>query len=179
VLGALGGAALHATLTKQATPSSPVVVAPPPVASSAPEPTRTVSTESASPRPLPSAAEVDRPPRRATPASPRAPSPSTAPIATASAETPRPGDDLRQQRAELEVARAAVSRGDAAAALDALDRHTVAYPNSKLAEERAALRIHALVLAGRMDDARDSASDFRRRYPTSFLLPSIDRAIGR
>ncbi|HVH46170.1 MAG TPA: hypothetical protein VM925_27660 [Labilithrix sp.] len=171
-VGLVAGAALHSLFTKPVI-SPPVTVAPP--TASPPrsiEPPATSSSTAIAASASPSSANTFERPARRTDEGLRPP---PAPVASDSAGR-APSDDLRQQRAELVIARAALSRGDAAAALDALERHTATYPHSKLEEERAALRIHALVLAGRVKDARESAADFRQRYPTSLLLPSIERA---
>jgi outer membrane protein assembly factor BamD (BamD/ComL family) len=114
-----------------------------------------------------------------------APHPSHAPVGAASvtnlapdagAPVRRDDDGLRRERAMLEIARTALGRGDAASALDALARHADEYPDGKLSEERDAMTIQSLVAAGRGAGARERADTFRRRYPRSLLLPSIDRA---
>lgn len=51
---------------------------------------------------------------------------------------------------------------EALVVLDAADR---AHPESPLAEERAALRVDALVNADQVGLARDAAEEFLRRYP--------------
>jgi hypothetical protein len=86
-------------------------------------------------------------------------------------------DELRRERVELEVARAAIARGDAASALDALTRQAALYPNGRLTEEREALTIQALVLAGHLSEARGRAAEFRARFPTSVFLPSLDKSL--
>ena len=54
----------------------------------------------------------------------------------------------------IDKARAALGAGDATAALAALPSHLVRYPHGTFEQERAALRVKALVGSGRNDDAR-------------------------
>ena len=66
---------------------------------------------------------------------------------------------------------------DALAWLDALDR---SHPGASgaLAEERAALRVDALVAAQRIGLARDAAEEFLRRYPHSQRAEHIEALTG-
>jgi hypothetical protein len=66
---------------------------------------------------------------------------------------------------------------EALALLDALDQ---AHPNATgaLAEERAALRVDALVSAQRIGVARDAAEEFLRRYPHSPRAQHIEMLTG-
>jgi hypothetical protein len=43
-----------------------------------------------------------------------------------------------------------------------------------LTEEREALAVKALLLAGRDDEARQRAARFRERYPQSLFLPALE-----
>jgi outer membrane protein assembly factor BamD (BamD/ComL family) len=63
------------------------------------------------------------------------------------------------------------------ALLDALDR---AHPGATgaLAEERAALRVDALVSAQRIGVARDAAEEFLRRFPQSPRVQHIEMLTG-
>lgn len=98
-------------------------------------------------------------------------------IRDAGAAARREDDGLARERAILEVARTALGRGDAASALDALNRHASEHPSGKLTEERDAMTIQALVAAGRLDEAKSKARVFAARYPNSFFLPSIEASV--
>jgi len=113
------------------------------------------------------------PPER--PAAPSRTSP-TAPFPRGPAEdSPRhariavPREELRL----LRQARAAVAREDFAAALPPIAEHTRDFPNGRLAEEREALRVKALVGLGRNAEARRAATSFAARFPRSVLQPAI------
>jgi hypothetical protein len=81
--------------------------------------------------------------------------------------------DLAAERAVLEIARNAVGRGEGAAALRALERHAAEFPRGRLTEEREALWIQALALAGRRSEARARAERFRASFPRSMLRQAI------
>jgi hypothetical protein len=85
---------------------------------------------------------------------------------------------LARERTLLDAARRKLAAGEAEASLSELGRHGRAFPEGKLAEEREALLINALVSVGRYEEARQKAEAFRRRYPHSFLSPSVDAAIS-
>jgi hypothetical protein len=70
----------------------------------------------------------------------------------------------------LEPARRAFARGDFAAVLSAADEHARMFPSSGLAEERDAMRVHALFRQGRIADARRAAINFRKDFPSSAVL---------
>jgi len=81
-------------------------------------------------------------------------------------------------RAELHLlrqARAAVARGDFAAALSTIAEHSHRFKNGRLVEEREALRVKALAGLGRTAEARHAAVAFRARFPRSVLLPSVSQ----
>ena len=73
----------------------------------------------------------------------------------------------------MRQARAAVARGDFAAALTPLAEHTRLFKNGRLVEEREALRVKALMGLGRSEEARRAAAAFRARFPRSVLLPAV------
>jgi hypothetical protein len=83
---------------------------------------------------------------------------------------------LGAERAIIDVARAAVSRGHPEEALDALARHAREFPEGLLREERDALVTIALYRTGRISEADDAAARFRATYPTSVFRASIERA---
>jgi hypothetical protein len=108
------------------------------------------------------------------------PQPSTAPAAQPTASTKGAvvtASDLARERAIIEVARTAVSRGRISAALDAIERHAREFPKGQLAEEREGLRVIALARGGRSEEAEQRASAFRKRYPKSVLLPATEAAV--
>lgn len=95
------------------------------------------------------------------------------------AGTPRSrpaSDDVDAERLWLERAEAAFGRGDATAALQALDVHRRRFPNAALREERDALHVRALYLAGRREEGDAEAGRFRARYPNSVFYAQIARS---
>ena len=85
---------------------------------------------------------------------------------------------LAEQQTLLDQARVSLRRGDGAGTLAILAGHESLYPVTEFAEERAAIRILALVMSGRSDAARDSAERFRTRFPTSLFLPAIEKSLA-
>jgi len=83
---------------------------------------------------------------------------------------------LARERTLLDMARTALSRGDANAALASLETHAREFPQSQLSEEREVLAIQALASAGRMPEARQRAAAFRKRFVNSSLTPIVDEA---
>jgi hypothetical protein len=81
--------------------------------------------------------------------------------------------DLVAEAALLEDARAALVRGDARTALQRVAQHARTYRRGHLVEEREAVWIRALVLAGDSDAARQRAAAFRRRFPGSLQTEAI------
>ncbi len=84
-----------------------------------------------------------------------------------------PADAVRAELLLLRPARAAVARGDFAAALPPIAEHARRFRDGRLAEEREALRVKALVGLGRADEARRAAAAFRAHFPHSVLLPAV------
>jgi len=89
--------------------------------------------------------------------------------------TPRlsPAEALRSELRLLRIARTAVARQHFAAALVPIAEHARRFKDGRLAEEREALRVKALVGLGRTADARRAAAAFRTRFPHSVLLPAV------
>ena len=83
---------------------------------------------------------------------------------------------LAGERALLDLAHAALGRGDTGKALDALTRHTRQFPRGTYREEREALRIQCLRDMGKLDDARRAAASFAAQYPNSLFRSNVDRA---
>jgi outer membrane protein assembly factor BamD (BamD/ComL family) len=103
------------------------------------------------------------------------PQTSSASTVAATAERSRtPGEDDLAELRLLERARGALSRGDFGDAWSALTTHERRFPRGRLAEEREALKVHALLGLGRRDDARRVASEFRKRFPQSVLLARME-----
>ena len=88
------------------------------------------------------------------------------------------GSDLARERALLDLARAAAARGEPVLVLAQTERHRAQFPRAKLAEEREALAIRALLSLGRVSEARTRAEAFHRAYPNSLLAPAIDAALS-
>jgi hypothetical protein len=131
-------------------------------------------------RPMP----APLPPPAAEPAAPM-PTPAVSEPPTVHSRRPAlpvaaPGDAddrLGAERALLEIARAALARGDAEGALAALARHEAAFSRGELTEEREGLRVQALVAARRYDEARARAARFDRKYPRSLFAPVVTQAL--
>jgi len=134
---------------------------------------------------IPSARERPAPAIEPTPPVTPAPLAAASPSAAAipSAQLPRHVADDGPRRARtvvtreelrlLRQARGAVARDDFAAALPPIAEHARDFPNGRLAEEREALHVKALVGLGRSDEARRAAASFAARFPRSVLLPAI------
>jgi hypothetical protein len=90
----------------------------------------------------------------------------------ASAPTPMLARDVRLLRdADL-----AVKGGDPERALALLDEHAAAFPRSDLEPERSAERVFALCRAGRIEEARHTASAFLGAHPTGPLAERVKGA---
>jgi hypothetical protein len=113
-----------------------------------------------SPRPPPAEATPITPPR--------------APPTPAAHPAPRPADDEATATARArELLRSDPDR--ALALLDAADR---ARPSGRLAEERAAMRVDALVFPQRIGEARDAAEIYLARYPRGPQAQRIEMLTG-
>lgn len=170
-LGSTVGLGLHASFQRLAKPVAPVR---PPAVLLVPSP--------AGPEASPRAGAVARPPSddepandapparvRAVPAEPRAnPSPEL-PRDTA----PPVAAGLAAQQALLDDARAALRRGDGSGALAAIASHDAAFPTTAFEEEREAVAIKALLLIGRVSEARARTQRFEARFPQSLLTSSL------
>lgn len=99
--------------------------------------------------------------------------------APSASATPAPDDrdtDLARERALIETARTALSHKQSDS-VDLLARHAQQFPRGRLAEERESLLIQALLVAGRIDEARRRGEKFRVRWPRSLLLPVVEAAL--
>ncbi len=171
-VGATVGAGGHATwvAARSAAAASPAGAAGPQVdAAPASVASAVAPASSVDPAPAPSAATS------ASPATPRATS-SQSPVASADPTVgPRVDEALRAERTLIERARTALTRTDAAAALEALRAHRARFPRGQLAEERDVLEVTALRMRGDDSAARDAAKRFQKNHPDSLLgdaLPS-------
>jgi hypothetical protein len=88
--------------------------------------------------------------------------------ATASAEEAR----------EIAKARAAVGRGDNAAALSALDQYDRAYPSGTLRGEATLLRVQALSNSGQTTEAKRIVEDFAGKNPNHPMTQQL-RGLGK
>jgi len=96
----------------------------------------------------------------------------------ASVASAGPASELSRERALLDLARANAARGEPALVLSQTEQHRAQFPRGKLAEEREAMAIRALLSLGRVDEARARAQAFHLAHPNSFLLPAIDSALS-
>lgn len=97
----------------------------------------------------------------------------------ASSESPVPSSStLSAERALLDVAHSALSKGQASDALDALGRHARRFPRGVYREEREALTIQCLRALGRVDEAERLAAQFKTRYPRSLFLSIVEPTTG-
>lgn len=85
---------------------------------------------------------------------------------------PPPSGTLAEELALMDRARQAIARNDAAEALRALDDHATRFPQGTLVRERDVLRVTALCVAGREDEAIGVAAAAGPR-------PAITRALSR
>jgi hypothetical protein len=154
-LGGLGGAGVHALLNQP----RPMMVAPAAPAPAAPAP--------AAQAPVPEVID---------PAPPARTEPRPEPQVPVRQRLPRDGE-LAAERALLEQARTALARGKPADALALLSRHEREFAKGRLVEERQALTILSLAADHQIDAARANAVKFRRRFPSSMLLRTIDAAL--
>lgn len=148
-----------------ATPARDAPVAVAPVATlpkEAPAPPPTVAVEALPAVPSsPASAAVRR--------APSSESPATRVVA------PSPSDLLAKETAAVLDVRAHVRAGAGEVALERLSALDALVPGGTLREERESLRIEALVLAGRTEEARSEAEAFAARYPASPHLPRVRR----
>ncbi len=147
------------------TPPPPAVVAPPP----APPPEETPllpAEDTKAPTPPRPATKPARGPTRGPQPAPADAGPPT--------QAPRRDTDLAAERALLELARAALGRGDVAGALVTIEQHARDFAHGRLEEEREVLAVQALVQAGRLEEAKQRQAAFRGRFPDSLMLPVVE-----
>jgi outer membrane protein assembly factor BamD (BamD/ComL family) len=110
-------------------------------------------------------------------ATPPAPTPPAAPPPAQAA--PKRSASAARQYVLLARAWTAIERGEAETALELVERHRAAEPDSVLAEEREALRVVALLRLRRLAEARAAAKEFVARYPNSIHRPLVDPALEK
>ena len=93
------------------------------------------------------------------------------------ASSPRPRESYAPELRLLGRANLAYARADYAAALALLVEHSRRFPVGRLAEERDALRVRALVASGRTIEARRAADAFDKRFPRSVLRPRVEETL--
>lgn len=162
VLGLVGGAALHATLSspREVIVERRVEV---PVKVEVPVPAVVPSPPTAPRQPLPPR-ENTTPPVRQTPQRPQPP------------EVQRVSR-IEAERLLVERATAALGRGTAAEALLACDEHRQQFHGGQLEEEVESLAIRSLVALGRRDEARARFAGFRLQYPHSLLTSILEASL--
>jgi hypothetical protein len=173
-LSGLGGAGIHALLQKTPRTMSPIAApsAPAPLAAPAVPPTVQPAIIDSAP-PVNAAHRPEAPgPARRQASSDR----SAAPPGDDDHRLPRDGE-LAAERALLEQARTALARSKPADALALLSRHQREFTKGRMVEERQALTILSLVADHQVGAARANAAKFRREFPNSMLLRTIDAAI--
>ncbi|MDF2692624.1 MAG: hypothetical protein K0S65_1007 [Labilithrix sp.] len=172
VLGIVAGSQLH--LDGERPPSRPP--APSPLEPRAAEPSAAVPAASA-PEPadeIPMMRIDDLPSSVLRPAPPPPGSVRRAPPG----QDPPPAGDLAEEYRLIERARAGIESKDPAGALRSVHEYEERFPKGQLNQECESLHIQALVLAGRIDEARERAATFQARFPNGLLLPSVARAIA-
>jgi hypothetical protein len=177
-VGGLGGAGLHALLRKPVETTVYVPVPAPPAPAPVPkEPTPPPDTIEPAPPPKAEHRREPAAPRRAPP--PPIPAPAQPPAAASESERQLARDRaLAAERALIEQARTALSRGKPADALVLLAQHRRGFGKGQLVEEREALEILSLAAAGQTGLARARAAAFRQSFPKSLLLRAIDDALA-
>lgn len=78
----------------------------------------------------------------------------------------------------IQRAQAAYADGNDPAVLELVAQHGRRFPTGRLAEEREALRVRALVRCGRHDEATRAATAFAHRFPDSVLLSSLKQTVA-
>jgi hypothetical protein len=188
ILGGVTGAALFAVLSRTAPPRivyvdrpvAPIAAAAvnPPAVTSAPIATALVVSKENRPAAAAQAAIA-----RMSPVTSAARMGPMAPAGSAQAGTrPLSGhhpSGLTEERMLLDEARAGLIQGEADRALERLELHRARFAEGQLNEERDAMLVEALVLAGRYDEARQHAGAFQTQSPSSLFLPTVESAIAK
>lgn len=173
VLGSASGAVMHASLSR---PPAPVIVQ---VSATVNSPAPPVGLE------LSARVALVAPDTSSLPSVASATSFAVPAVSSAAPSAPLPAASVAQrdeslgaERACLDMARSALARGQAQDALQALARHQAEFSRPRLSEEREALAIQALLRAGRAGKARSRFERYRRAYPRSMMLPTLEALTG-
>jgi hypothetical protein len=179
-LGAVGGGALSLAVSEAFSRAEPRIeatqasVAKPvaPAQGAALVPTVAEAVASAAPVTVAPGATEDEPSERAAAAASKRSTVSS----TSSSKRP-PAPSLFEEQRSIESARAALVRGDAGAALAALDGYQRDYAQGQFGPEALALRVEALSKRGDLARARSLSDEFRQRYPHHPLLSRVQAAV--
>jgi outer membrane protein assembly factor BamD (BamD/ComL family) len=91
---------------------------------------------------------------------------------------PSTSDQLREESALLVRTRDALNASDAARALELIQDSRERFAGARLAQERDALEVQALVIAGESEQAMARARMFLTRYPDSPHAEKIRAIVG-
>lgn len=86
------------------------------------------------------------------------------------------GASSADERNLIDAMRTALKSGDSAGALGFVAAHEKRFPSGAFTEEREAYAVQALSRSGRVAEAKARGARFRKRYPSSLLLPLVDQA---
>lgn len=103
--------------------------------------------------------------------------PARKPLVKKTEDAPKRDLQLAEERGLIEIARTALVKRDTERALTTLEDHARKFPAGQLVEERESLMVQALVNAGQVQEARERAAAFRKRFPDSMLLPAVEAAL--
>jgi hypothetical protein len=176
----IGAAALMWGVLAKSDPAAPRVVASPDTF--ARSPSRVAEIQSASKATTP-ASQLEGPASIAVGALPSAnnvPSSARGPREPSRGSVDSEGTcTICEERSILDVARRGLREKHHDVALAAIEEHRTRFAAGQLAEERESLRVHVLVAMGRNSDAELGKAEFRRAFPDSPLLESVERAGAR
>ncbi len=169
-LGGATGALVQRAVDQAAPVTAPARLPPPSVPALVP-----VAPAAASPA-VPVAPAAPALPERKRSPKPVAVPPSA--VQTPAGPAPSPDSALAAERTLLDIARTALTRGDASSAATALERHAREFPRGALSEDREVLRIQVLLAQGDREEAQAAAQRFEAQYPRSFALPALKASLG-
>jgi hypothetical protein len=169
ILATLGAVAIHAFVARRASSAPepagagepqlpvPVVAAAPPVSATAEMLAPSLAVPSAG-APASTALAIRRPPRLAPPR----------------ASSSEPGSTLTLEVALVRQAMRALGQHDGDAALRTLDLYRARCPRPMLGQEAGLLRVRALVMVGRTEEAKALARELRDADPQGVLARRLD-----
>jgi hypothetical protein len=174
-VGAGLGAGIHAGFDQRAeerrsgdalpVPSAPSLTSPHAVVE--PPPDGSIPAASAGAAPRAANALPVAPPRAPTERGHQAPS----------GDHPARDKELAVERALIEQAHTALSRGQGQAAFKVLERHAREFPRGELIEERESLMVQVLVGLDRFEQARALGARFHVRFPRSIFGAVVDESL--